>query len=83
MNLDEEFEIIKEFAKENANMFPDGGKVLSYRSKKIDYFSDEHLEQIKESFIKARTFENKEVSTVPDDAVYFILKKNLIKQMKK
>ena len=79
MSLDEEFEIIKEFAKENASMFPDGGKVLSYRSKKIDYFSDEHLEQIKESFIKARTFENKEVSTVPDDAVYTYIKKKFNK----
>ena len=38
MNLDEEFEIIKEFAKDNANMFPDGVKVLSFRLKKTKYF---------------------------------------------
>ena len=75
MNLDEEFEIIKEFAKENANMFPDGGKVLSYRLKKAKYLSNEHLQKIKNNFIDSRTFNNKEISTVPDVSVYSYIKK--------
>ena len=74
MKLDEEFEIIKQFAKENKNLFLDGKQVLSHRSKKIEYLSNEHLDQIKENFIKSRTFKNKEVSTVPDDAVYICIK---------
>jgi hypothetical protein len=79
MKLDEEFEIIKQFAKENKNLFLDGKQVLSHRSKKIEYLSNEHLDQIKENFIKSRTFKNKEVSTVPDDAVYICIKKKFNK----
>jgi hypothetical protein len=75
MNLDNEFSIIKEFAKENKDLFSDGGKILSHRHKKIEYFSKEHLDQIKENFIQSRKFKNKEVSTVPDDAVYILIKK--------
>ena len=79
MNTDEEFEIIKEFAEANENLFPDGGKVLLNRSKKIDYFSDKHLEQLKVGFVKSRKFQNSEVSTVPDEAVYFYIKEKLKK----
>ena len=79
MKLDEEFKIIKEFAKENKNLFSDGKKILSHRSKKVDYFSNQHLDQIKENFIESRDFKNKEVSTVPDDAVYIYIKKKFNK----
>ena len=72
MTLDEEFEIIKEFAENNADMFPDKGKVLFFRSKKIKYFSDEHLSIIKEKFINSRNFENTQVKTVPDQVIIFI-----------
>ena len=79
MNIDEEFEIIKEFAKANKDMFADGGNVLLNRSKKNDYFSEKHLKQIKESFITSRNFKNSEVSTVPDEAVYIYIKGKLNK----
>ena len=79
MNTDQEFEIIKEFAEANENLFPDGGKVLLNRSKKIDYFSDKHLEQLKVGFVKSRKFQITEVSTVPDEAVYFYIKEKLKK----
>ena len=79
MNIDEEFEIIKEFAKANKDMFADGENVLLNRSKKNDYFSEKHLKQIKESFITSRNFKNSEVSTVPDEAVYIYIKGKLDK----
>ena len=79
MKPEEEFEIIKEFAKANKDMFADGGNVLLNRSKKNDYFSEKHLKQIKESFIASRNFKNSEVSTVPDEAVYIYIKNKLNK----
>jgi len=79
MNLDEEFEIIKEFSIQNKNLFPDGGKVLSYRLKKTEYLSDEHLKKIKKNFIESRSFDNKEVSTIPDASVYIYIKKKFKK----
>ena len=83
MNIEQEFEIIREFAEANKDMFPDGGKVLFFRSKKFKYFSDEHLSNLEDQFINSRNFKNKEVSTIPDNAVYLYIKKNLIKLMKK
>ena len=61
MTLNEEFEIIKEFAKTNKDMFPDGGNILFFRSKKFKYFSEEHLNNLKDKFINSRNFENKDV----------------------
>ncbi len=83
MTQNEEFETIKEFAETNRDMFPDGGNVLFYRSKKYKYFSDEHLNKLKDKFINSRNFGNNDVSTIPDNAVYFYIKKNLTKTMKK
>ena len=82
MTPDEEFEIIKEFAEANKDMFPDGGKVLFFRSKKFKYFSDEHLSNLKDQFINSRNFKNKEVSTIPDNAVYLYIKKKFNKTFK-
>ena len=79
MNIDQEFEIIKEFAEANKNMFPDNGKVLFFRSKKFEYFSDEHLSTLKNQFINSRDFSNKDVSTIPDNAVYLYIKKKFNK----
>ena len=79
MTQNEEFEIIKEFAKENKNMFPDGGNVFFFRSKKYKYFSDEHLDSLKYKFINSRNFKNKDVSTIPDNAVYIYIKKKFNK----
>jgi len=79
MTLNEEFEIIKEFAKTNKDMFPDGGNILFFRSKKFKYFSDEHLNNLKDKFINSRNFENKDVSTIPDNAVYLYIKKKFDK----
>ena len=60
-------------------MFPDGGNVLFYRSKNYKYFSDEHLNELKDKFINSRNFGNNDVSTIPDNAVYFYIKKKFNK----
>tara|TARA_A100001011_G_scaffold382990_1_gene453631 strand:- start:519 stop:1145 length:627 start_codon:yes stop_codon:yes gene_type:complete len=79
MTQNEEFETIKEFAETNRDMFPDGRNVLFYRSKKYKYFSDEHLNKLKDKFINSRNFGNNDVSTIPDNAVYFYIKKKFNK----
>ena len=79
MTLNEEFETIKEFAETNKDMFPDGGNVLFFRSKKYKYFSDEHLSVLKDKFVNSRNFGNKDVATIPDNAVYSYIKKKFDK----
>ena len=74
MTLNEEFETIKEFAETNKDMFPDGGNVLFFRSKKYKYFSDEHLSVLKDKFVNSRNFGNKDVATIPDN-VFILIKK--------
>ena len=79
MTLNEEFETIKEFAETNKDMFPDGGNVLFFRSKKYKYFSDEHLSVLKDKCVNSRNFGNKDVATIPDNAVYSYIKKKFDK----
>ena len=76
MNLDEEFEIIKEFVETGEALFKKPSKKAKY-----EYGDEQHLDSLKRSFIKGR---NSDVSitepeTITDEALweYIKLKKNL------
>ena len=81
MKSDPEFEIIKEFEKNNQNIFTDGEPFNKYRSKKIIYRSNEHLEILRDRFLNDRpliknnrTPDKNKKSVVPDTAIYEYIK---------
>jgi hypothetical protein len=76
MTLDEEFEIIKEFVKEDEGSFKKPSKKATYK-----YGDKKHFKSLKESFVKSRNLKMsiKEPETITDDALweYIKLQKNL------
>lgn len=81
MNSHQEFELIKEFEKNNQNIFTDGEPFNRYRSKKLNYRSNEHLSILKERFLNDRPLvkENKaqdknKKGVIPDNAIYEYIK---------
>ena len=80
MTIDEEFEIILEFAVDKPNSLVRSNKtLLSYpdnQKKKYSYASIGHQTELKKKLIKGRKKTFKEPKTFPDLAVYEFLKEN-------
>jgi hypothetical protein len=80
MNIEQEFQIILEFAKDKPNSLVRLNKtLLSYtvnQKKRFPYFSIEHKEELKKKLIGGRKKIFKKPKTFPDLAVYEFLKEN-------
>ena len=80
MSIQEDLDIILEFAEDRPNSLIRKGKsLLSYtktQKKKFEYNSEEHIEALKIKLTKGRNKTFKNPKTYPDQAVYEFLKLN-------
>ena len=79
MSLDQEFESIKQFNKDNIDtlfIHLENSNILDYRkNKKYKYGSEDHFVALKEKFISGREVKiEKEQLSEPDPALYFAIK---------
>lgn len=82
MSLDQEFESIKQFNKDNIDtlfIHLENSNILDYRkNKKYKYGSEDHFVALKEKFISGREVKiEKEQLSEPDPALYFAIKTKL------